>query len=195
MKNKIVLSVFVLLILFIITGCGNKTENTRDINFNNLSNEENSNSVVLYFSATGTTKSVAQRIAAKSNSDIIEIIPKEKYQSEDFNYNSDCRANKEQNDSKARPEIENTIDITKYDTVYLGYPIWWGTIPIIILTLLDTYDFTGKTIIPFCTSGSTGISSSVSDLRNYNSKLKIKDGKRFSSSDSDEVIKDFVNNN
>ena len=75
-----------------------------------------------------------------------------------------------QNDSNARPEIENTIDISKYDTIYLGYPIWWGTNPKIILTLLDTYDFTNKTIIPFCTSGSTGISGSVSDLRNYNNR-------------------------
>ena len=77
----------------------------------------------------------------------------------------------------------------------MGYPIWWGTNPKIILTLLDTYDFTGKTIIPFCTSGSSDIKNSVEDLRNYNSKLTIKDGKRFSSSDSDEVIKDFVSSN
>lgn len=125
----------------------------------------------------------------------MEIIPKEKYKEEDLNYNSDCRANREQQDSKARPEIENTINITKYNTVYLGYPIWWGTNPKIILTLLDSYDFTGKTIIPFCTSGSTDISDSVNDLRNYKSNLTIKDGKRFSSSDDDNVIKDFINNN
>ena len=129
------------------------------------------------------------------NSDIIEIIPKDKYKPEDLNYNSDCRANREQNDSKSRPEIENAIDIRKYDTIYLGYPIWWGTNPKIILTLLDTYDFTGKTIIPFCTSGSTGISGSVNDLRQYNNKLTIKDGKRFSIDDSDEVIKEFISNN
>ena len=197
MKKKIVLSLLVLLALFTITGCGTKNETTNNFNSNNSSNEikENSKSVVLYFSATGTTKSIAERIATQSNSDIIEIIPKEKYKSEDLNYNSDCRANREQNDSKARPEIENTIDITKYDTIYLGYPIWWGTNPKIILTLLDKYDFTGKTIIPFCTSGSTGISNSVGDLRNYNSKLNIKDGKRFSSNDSDDVIKDFINDN
>ena len=197
MKKKIVLSLLVLLALFTITGCGTKNETTNNSNSNNSSNEikENSKSVVLYFSATGTTKSIAERIATQSNSDIIEIIPKEKYKSEDLNYNSDCRANREQNDSKARPEIENTIDITKYDTIYLGYPIWWGTNPKIILTLLDKYDFTGKTIIPFCTSGSTGISNSVGDLRNYNSKLNIKDGKRFSSKDSDDVIKDFINDN
>jgi len=157
--------------------------------------KKSSNSIVLYFSATGTTKSIAQRIAKQLNSDIIEIIPKEKYKSEDLNYNDDCRANREQNDSKARPEIENAIDITKYDTIYLGYPIWWGTNPKIILTLLDTYDFTEKTIIPFCTSGSTEITNSVNELRKYNSNLTIKDGRRFSSSDSDEVIKEFIDNN
>ena len=196
MKNKLFLSVVVLLTMCLITGCVMKKENT-DNNNNTPSNEikEDNNSVVLYFSATGTTKSIAQRIAKESNSEIIEIVPKEKYKSEDLDYNSDCRANREQNDPKARPEIENTIDIAKYNTIYLGYPIWWGTNPKIILTLLDTYDFTGKTIIPFCTSGSSDITNSVEELRNYNSKLTIKDGRRFSSSDSDKIIKEFVNSN
>lgn len=198
MKKKLMLGLLVFVVLFTVVGCGSKKEDSSSKNSNNTSSneiKEDSNSIVLYFSATGTTKSIAERIAAESNSDIIEIIPKEKYKSNDLNYNSDCRANREQNDSKARPEIENTIDIAKYDTIYLGYPIWWGTTPKIILTLLDTYDFTGKTIIPFCTSGSTGINGSVSDLRDYNSDLLIKDGKRFSSSDSDEVIKEFVSKN
>ncbi len=199
MKKNIIFVILVLSTLFIITGCNTKNDSSSNnrLNSNNLSNEikENSDAVVLYFSATGITKSIAQRIANFSNSDIIEIIPKEKYKSEDLNYNSDCRANREQNDSKARPEIENNIDISKYDIIYLGYPIWWGTNPKIILTLLDTYDFTGKIIIPFCTSGSTGISESVSNLRKYNSNLTIKDGKRFSLNDSDEVVKEFVNNN
>lgn len=192
MKKKISLSFLILLIVFIITGCVTKND-TKNNNTDNVTKEKRS-SVVLYFSATGTTKSIAERIAKESNSDIIEIIPKEKYKSEDLNYNSDCRANREQKDSKARPEIENNIDISKYDTIYLGYPIWWGTNPKIILTLLDTYDFTDKTIIPFCTSGSSDIKDSVDDLRNYNDKLNIKDGKRFSSNDSDEIIKEFVNN-
>ena len=195
MKNKILFSLLIVLTLFIITGCGTENKITNNSNNSSTKIKENSKSVVLYFSATGTTKSIAEKIAKESSSDIIEIIPKEKYKSEDLNYNSDCRANREQNDSSARPEIKNSIDITKYDTIYLGYPIWWGTTPKIILTLFDMYDFTGKTIIPFCTSGSTGISGSVSDLKNYNSKLIIKDGRRFSSSDDDEIIKDFVDNN
>ena len=126
MKNKIIVLLLITFSLFLITGCSTKKEsiidNTTD---NNSSVEENKegSSVVLYFSATGTTKTIAQKISLLSNSDIIEIIPKEKYKDEDLNYNSDCRANREQKDSNARPEIENTIDITKYDTIYLGYPI------------------------------------------------------------------------
>ena len=194
--KKLILSLFVILTIFTITAC-KKEEKKEEQNNNNQEQKEevktNGNSVVLYFSATGTTKKIAERIADKSNSDIIEIVPKEEYKSEDLNYNSDCRANREQQDSKARPEIKNTIDLSKYDTIFLGYPIWWGTNPKIILTLLDTYDLTNKIIIPFCTSGSTGIEGSVNDLRNYNSKLNIKDGKRFNSSDSDEVIMEFIN--
>ena len=194
MRKKIIYSLLIVISLFLLTGCKNKKEELND-NKENNNMESNNKSVVIYFSATGTTKKIAENISKLSNSAIIEIIPKEKYTNADLNYNSDCRANREQNDSNARPEIDNTINITKYDTIYLGYPIWWGTIPKIILTLLDTYDFSNKTIIPFCTSGSTGINGSVNDLRNYNSKLNIKDGKRFSSSTSDDEILEFINNN
>ena len=193
MKKIIIIPLFLIIFILGVTGCGNKSNESNKKENNNITS--NGNSVVLYFSATGTTKSIAERIAKQSNSDIIEIVPKEKYTSKDLDYNSDCRANREQNDSKARPEIENKIDISKYDIIFLGYPIWWGTNPKIILTLLDTYDLTGKTIIPFCTSGSTDISESVNDLRNYNSNLTITDGKRFSLNDSDEVIVTFINKN
>ncbi len=187
MNRKILLSLLLLLGLLIFTGCSNYKES---VNTTKTSNK----SVVIYFSATGTTEKIAKKIANQLSSDIIEIVPKKKYTSSDLDYNSDCRANREQNDSKSRPEIANKIDIEKYDNIYLGYPIWWGTNPKIILTLLDTYDFSNKTIIPFCTSGSSDISNSVSDLRKYNSNLNIKDGKRFSGNDSDEVINNFVNN-
>ena len=187
MKKKILLIITFIMIVFITTGCNKKTSDDKPIEV-----VSNDNAVVVYFSATGTTKNIAQRISSKLNSDIIEIIPKEKYTTDDLNYNSDCRANREQNDSNSRPEIENTIDVSKYDTIYLGYPIWWGTNPKIILTFLDTYDLKNKTIIPFCTSGSSGITTSVNELRNYNQSLNIKDGKRFSLSDSDDEIINFI---
>ena len=193
MKKKVILSILIIITAFIMTSCGKKEEPiSEDTSYEPVVSTK---SVVLYFSATGTTKSIAERIASTTNSDIIEIIPKEKYTSEDLNYNSDCRANREQNDSKARPEIDNIINIDNYDTIFLGYPIWWGTNPKIILTLLDTYDFSNKVIIPFCTSGSTDISGSVNDLRSYNPKLNIRDGKRFSSTSTDEEIDGFVNSN
>jgi len=192
--KKILLSIFILITLFSFSGCGKKENNKED---NNKEQEiiNNSNSAVIYFSATGTTKTIAERIASLSKSDLIEIVPEDAYTSKDLEYNSDCRANREQNDINARPKIKNKIDISKYDIIYLGYPIWWGTNPKIILTLLDSYDFTGKVIIPFCTSGSTGIENSVNNLRSYNSNLNIKDGKRFSSIDKDDVIIKFINDN
>ena len=188
--KKFIIIVSLFLCIFLITGCNKKNEVKKEKTI-----KSNGNSLVLYFSATGTTKGIAERIAKNSNSDIIEIVPKDEYTSSDLDYNSDCRANREQNDSTARPEIKNKIDISKYDVIYLGYPIWWGTNPKIILTLLDNYDFNDKIIIPFCTSGSSGIETSVSELRNYNSKLTIKDGKRFSSNASEHEIIEFINKN
>ena len=194
--KKIFISILLIGMVLSLAACGKKKDNDKkDENIESkevINIQENSNSVVVYFSATGTTEKIAEKIANQSGSDIIEIIPKEEYTSADLNYNSDCRANREQNDEKARPEIKNSMDLSKYDTIYLGYPIWWGTNPKIILTFLDSYDLTGKTIIPFCTSGSSGIEKSISDLRSYNSKLTIKDGKRFAANASDEDINNFV---
>jgi len=202
--KKVLICLIAIITVFTITGC-NKKEETKnntpegtkstETNKNNSTEQNNGKALVLYFSATGNTKKVAEKVALESKSDIIEIIPKVAYKEDDLKYSGDCRANREQNDPKARPEIKNDIDITKYDTIYLGYPIWWGTIPKIILTLLDKYDFTNKTIVPFCTSGSTGIKGSVSDLRNYNNKLNIKDGKRYGTKFTDKDIKDLINGN
>lgn len=186
LKHKLFIILLVFCLLF--TGCNNgKKTNVPSRNSNSTGK-----SLVLYFSATGTTEKIAKRIADLSNSDIVEIVPKEKYKSEDLNYNQDCRANREQNDSQARPAIQNSIDIQSYDVIYLGYPIWWGTNPKIILTLLDSYDFSGKMIVPFCTSGSTDIHNSVEDLRSHYPNYRFLDGKRFSTSDSDDEIKEFL---
>ncbi len=193
MKRKLIISLFLIFSLCFISGCNNKKQTKKIDNTPTKNFETHNNSVVIYFSATGTTKGVAEKIAKESNSDIIKIIPLEEYKAEDLDYNSDCRANKEQNDPSARPKIKNDIDISKYDVIYLGYPIWWGTNPKIILTFLDSYDFTNKVIFPFCTSGSSGIEKSIEDLRSYKSNLTIKNGKRFSSNNTQYEINDFVN--
>lgn len=125
-----------------------------------------SEALVVYFSATGNTESLAHIIAKTAGADICEIVPSDPYTSEDLNYNSDCRAYAEQQDDSARPEIEPlSVNIDDYDRIILGYPIWWGTLPKVIYTFAETYDLSGKTILPFCTSGGSGISTSVSALQ------------------------------
>ncbi|HIW58236.1 MAG TPA: NAD(P)H-dependent oxidoreductase [Firmicutes bacterium] len=153
-----------------------------------------SNALIVYFSCTGNTEGIAQRISGITGADMYEIIPEVPYTSDDLNYNvSDSRANIEMNDENARPAISGTIDdIADYDTIILGYPIWWGTIPRIINTFIDSYDLTGKTIIPFCTSGSSGIENSVSRLRELLPGSNVTDGLRASSSTTDAEIEQWL---
>ena len=154
------------------------------------------NSLVIYFSATGTTKAFAENIAKTAEADLYEIVPKVPYTSADLNYNSDCRANSEQQDDTARPELEPiTVNIADYDTIFIGYPIWWGTMPKIINTFLEAYDLSGKTVFPFCTSGGSGISSSVSAIRSICPDADVKDGMRGSSSTSAGQIEEWLNAN
>ena len=182
----------------------NTTENSSNNNSNltedqnsNESNEENINNndkkvAIIYFSATGNTKKVAGYIKDATDGNLIEIIPKEEYTDNDLNYgNNNSRATKEQNDSNARPEIKNNINTDNYDVIFLGYPIWWGDVPKIILTFLDSHNLDGKTVIPFCTSGSTGIENSMNTLKKYNKNIKWIDGKRLSTSESE--AKNWVN--
>lgn len=116
-----------------------------------------STTLVVYFSATGTTRSVAERIAALTGAALCEIVPAEPYTAEDLNYGDhSTRATVEQNDPAARPEIANEISLEGCTTLYLGYPIWWGDSPRILSTFVESHDFTGITVIPFCTSGSSG---------------------------------------
>ena len=170
-----------------------QTENSIDVINNNTQvqnetvNEETSNKkvAVVYFSATGTTKTVAEYIKDVANADIFEIIPKQKYTSDDLNWNnSNSRSTKEQNDKNARPEIANNIDVSAYDVIFIGYPIWWGDTPRIIQTFMETHQLGGKTMIPFCTSGGTGISTSENTLKSYTGINWIS-GKRLGTSKND----------
>ena len=150
--------------------------------------------LVVYFSVTGNTKALAETIAETTGADIVEIVPETPYTSEDISYNNDnCRANKEQNDDSARPAIANKIEnIDDYDTIYLGYPIWWGTMPKIINTFLESYDLSGKTIMPFCTSGGSGIGTSVSAIKDVCPGADVKDGFRGSSSTASEEVRAWI---
>ena len=118
--------------------------------------------LVAVFSASGTTRAVGEEIARTAGADFYEIVPKEIYTSADLNWmNKKSRSNVEMSDPSARPEISGAVaDMASYDTVIVGFPIWWGVAPRIIDTFLESYDFSGKKIIPFCTSGGSGVGKS-----------------------------------
>jgi len=151
--------------------------------------EEETKTAVVYFSATGKTAEIAEMIADKTNADLFEIVPEIPYVSDDLNYNDDnCRANKEMNDDSARPEISGDLsDVESYDTIYLGYPIWWGTAPRIIQTFIESCDLSDAEIYTFCTSGGSGIEKSVSDLQDMYQNINIMSGKRLNGASEEDV--------
>ena len=118
--------------------------------------------LVAVFSASGTTRAVGKEIARTAGADFYEIVPKKIYTSADLNWmNKKSRSSVEMSDPSARPEISGAVaDMASYDTVIVGFPIWWGVAPRIIDTFLESYDFSGKKIIPFCTSGGSGVGKS-----------------------------------
>ena len=125
-----------------------------------------SDTLVIYFSCTGTTKGVAEKLANVTGAYLYEIVPAQPYTAEDLNYNDrSTRATSEQDHPDTRPEIGGEdVDLTGYSTIYIGYPIWWGEEPRILCTFVENHDFTDKTVIPFCTSGGSGIGRSGDDL-------------------------------
>ena len=150
--------------------------------------------LVVYFSCTNTTKGIAEKIAESTDGTLHHIIPETPYTDEDLNYNnSSSRANREQNDPAARPAISSKIEnLSDYDVIFLGYPIWHGKAPKIIYTFLESQNLSGKTIVPFCTSHSSSIGSSDTDLHESAGQAAWKQGKRFNGNESTETIKDWI---
>ena len=177
--------------LMLLSGCSNKSASSN--NNDKPIDTSNGEILVTYFSVTNNTKKIANYAQEHLGCDIFEIVPSQAYTPEDIDYNSDCRANREQNDDSARPEIKYTIsDITKYDTIVLGYPIWWGQAPKIMYTLMESYDFSNKTILHFCTSGSSPIGSSATNLSKSASGATWLEGKRFSASASKDEVGEWL---
>ena len=150
--------------------------------------------IVVYFSRTNNTEKIANYIIDYTDSDSYEIEAAVPYSDADIAYNnSSCRANQEQNDKTARPEIANPIEsLDSYDVIYLGYPIWWGEEPRIIDTFLESYDFSDKTVIPFCTSASSGITTSEKNISNLVDIGNQLEGKRFSASTSQLEVEQWI---
>ena len=135
--------------------------------------------LVVYFSATGTTKQVAKQIAQSAGADICEIAPAKPYSSADLDWtNQQSRSSVEMSNPEARPEIKNvSVNVSQYDYVFLGYPIWWDLAPRTVNSFIETTDLAGKTVIPFATSGSSTIANSVAVLKKSYPKIKWQTGK------------------
>lgn len=139
-----------------------------------------SNVLVAYFSASGVTKGVAEKIASENGYDIFEIVPEEIYTPEDLDWtDKQSRSTIEMNDRSFRPPIRQTVDVGEYDTVAIGFPVWWYTAPTIINTFIESVDLTGKKIKVFCTSGGSGVDKCVSDLQASYPELDFAKGMRF----------------
>ncbi len=136
---------------------------------------------------------MAENAAEILNANLYEIVPEDPYTEEDLAYYTNGRADQEQNDASARPAISGGVEnMEKYDTIILGYPIWHGQAPRIISTFLESYDFSGKTIVPFCTSHSSGIGSSADNLHALCSdSVNWLDGKRFEAGTTKETLEEW----
>lgn len=169
----------------------NPTDNAEN---NEVDNDE-PKILVAYFSATNNTENIANHIVTTLGADVYEITPETPYTSEDLNYgNNNSRTSIEMNDPDARPAISGGVaDMDQYDIIFLGYPIWWGQAPKIISSFLEAYDFSGKTIVPFCTSGSSGIGSSSSNLQSLAEDANWLNGQRFSGNASQTDVAAWVN--
>lgn len=154
-----------------------------------------SKALVAYFSASGVTKGVAERLARAAGAELYEIVPKQQYTSKDLDWNDKLsRSSVEMNDRSCRPQIRDKVgDMAQYDFVYVGFPVWWYREPSIIDTFLEAYDFSGKTIVPFCTSGGSGLGESAANIQLLAKGAKVLNGKRFSPRISEMELKAWIN--
>lgn len=152
------------------------------------------NVLIAYFSATNNTENIANHLNEILDADLYEIVPETPYTSDDLNYNdSNSRSSQEMNDSDARPAISGSVDnMEQYDVIFLGYPIWWGEAPRIINTFLESYDLSGKTIAPFCTSASSPMGSSATRLQELTDGTTWLEGQRFSGNASVADVQSWV---
>ena len=156
--------------------------------------ETGANALVVYFSWSGNTENVAKAIQSQTDSDIFEIVPATPY-SDDYNTVLDVA--REEQRSNARPAISGSIEnIEQYDVIYVGFPNWWGDMPMILYSFFDEYDFSGKTIIPFNTHGGSGFSGTISTIKELEPNAEVLDGKSISRNDiqdAEQEIVDWVN--
>ena len=151
--------------------------------------------LIAYFSCSGVTARLAKTLAEAAGGDLYEIKPKVPYTSADLNWNDkNSRSSVEMKDKTSRPEIDGKVDnMNEYDTVFVGYPIWWGVAPTIVNTFLESYDLSGKTVIPFATSGGSGIGNPEKYLYpSCSAQTSWRPGKKFSAMTGVDTLKKWI---
>ncbi len=212
--KKLTSILLALVLVFSFAACSNNSDNgastansttsapadaqsTDESSDNNTNSSSNSKILVVYYSATGSTKAVAETIADTAGADLFEITPVDPYTSDDLNWTNDnSRVSVEHNDESKRdvPLTKTTPDNwTDYDTVFIGYPIWWGIAAWPVNNFVKGNDFSGKTVIPFCTSSSSGLGQSGELLADMAGTGDWLDGERFSSGASSSNVESWVN--
>jgi flavodoxin len=179
MKIKAILLAITMCALFLITGCGGNAMTTRTTVSSAPTSAAHESLkgkriLIAYYSWSGHTRQVAEQIQKEVGGDIFEIKTVKAYPSE---HNAASEVAKKELDAQARPELKDTIsNMADYDVIILGYPIWWYTAPMAVNTFLESYDMTGKIIVPFCTSGGHGVEKSVGDIRKAAGNAEVLDG-------------------
>ncbi len=150
--------------------------------------------LVAYFSASGVTAKAAQKLAKAAGADLFEIVPEQVYTRADLNWqNKNSRSSVEMNDRGSRPAIKSKVEnMEQYDVVFVGFPVWWYREPSIIDTFMESYDFSGKTVVPFCTSGGSGLGSTSSNLQALAKGAKVIEGKRLSAMTTEGSLKKWA---
>lgn len=200
--KKFLLALLVMLVF--VTGCSSNNQSNNDESSGNTNESqdatndqrttEDSNILIAYFSKTGNTEAIAQEIQSLTNGTLVEIETVEPYPD---SYSETVDIAESEKEANARPEISTTVDnMDQYDTIFIGYPIWWYTYPQVILTFFDNYDLTGKTIVPFVTHGGSGMSGTEDDMREYLSDkdVTVLDGLAVSRNDIEEDQSQTVTN-
>ena len=186
--KKVALLFLALCLTLSLTACSGRTKEVVQVAPDKV--------LVAYFSCSGNTQKLAEDIADALHCDLYEIVAEDPYTDEELERSDDdCRTQQELKDPNARPAIVGTVEgMEDYEVIFIGYPIWWGDAPKIIATFLERYDFSNKTIIPFCTSGSSGLGASATNLHGYAAKsARWLEGMRFPSSTARRAVTEWLN--
>ena len=181
---KKILMMMVAVLALVLTACGNKAAKNQSAETDgNADSVKNSKALVAYFSASGVTAGVAKQLAEVTGGELYQIQPEQPYTEADLAWrDKQSRSTLEMQDKTSRPAIINKLDsISQYDIIFVGFPIWWGTAPTIVNTFMESYDFSGKTVVLFATSGGSGIEQADKDFSEAYPNVNWKEGKLLNS--------------